>query len=176
MHMEFFQQDVRRWISLHHQYDPEQISWRMILSMMDKHPGLKAIFWFRLGSWLRERGFRLTWTIQKHIFFKYGLEIAVGSDIQGGLYIPHPSGSQIFPRRIGTNCSIIANVTIGMRNENQFPAIGDNVFIGAGARVLGGITIGENAKIGANAVVISDIPPHTSVGGVPAKVIRTFSQ
>jgi serine O-acetyltransferase len=69
---------------------------------------------------------------------------------------------------MGTNCSVIAAVTIGMRNEHAFPVIGDHVFLGAGCRVLGGITVGSGSKIGANAVVVRDVPSQASVGGVPA--------
>lgn len=75
------------------------------------------------------------------------------------------------PKRIGRNCSVIANVTIGMRNEWVFPEIGNDVFIGAGARVLGGITLGDQAVIGANAVVIHDVPAGATAVGIPAKVV-----
>jgi serine O-acetyltransferase len=72
---------------------------------------------------------------------------------------------------MGRNCSIIAAVTIGMRNEWTFPEIGDHVFIGAGARVLGGITIGDHAVIGANAVVIHNVAEKMTVVGIPARAI-----
>jgi len=80
-------------------------------------------------------------------------------------------GTVIAPRRIGRNCSIIAAVTIGMRTERAFPDIGDDVFIGAGARVLGGIRIGDRVVIGANAVVIQDVPDGATAVGVPARII-----
>lgn len=68
---------------------------------------------------------------------------------------------------------MIHNVTVGMRNEWAFPEIGDDVFIGAGARVLGGIVVGDGARIGANAVVIQDVPAGATVVGIPARVIAT---
>jgi serine O-acetyltransferase len=74
---------------------------------------------------------------------------------------------------MGENVSIIAAVTLGLRNEHAFPVIGDRVFIGAGARVLGGIAIGDDAVIGANAVVIEDIPAGATAVGVPARIIKT---
>jgi serine O-acetyltransferase len=74
--------------------------------------------------------------------------------------------------KIGSNCRIYQNVTIGGRHNRGCPVIGDNVFIGAGACVLGGVTIGDGAMIGANAVVITDVPAKTVVGGVPADVLR----
>jgi serine O-acetyltransferase len=73
---------------------------------------------------------------------------------------------------MGRNCSIIAAVTIGMRNSWDFPEIGNEVFIGAGARVLGAIRIGDGAVIGANAVVISDLPAGATAVGIPARITR----
>ena len=103
---------------------------------------------------------------------RYGLEIVVGADIGGGLFIAHPVGTVVGPKRIGRNCSIIAAVTIGMRDTLDFPEIGDEVFIGAGARVLGKITIGDRAVIGPNALVISDLPAGATAVGMPAHIIR----
>jgi serine O-acetyltransferase len=94
-------------------------------------------------------------------------------DIGGGLYIAHPNGCVIHAKKIGRNCSIISNVTIGMRNRWEFPTIGDNVFIGSGARILGGIKVGNNVRIGANAVVIHDVPDNCTVVGIPARIIST---
>jgi serine O-acetyltransferase len=72
--------------------------------------------------------------------------------------------------RIGPNCLIMQQVTIG-QNKRQRPVIGGGVDIGPGAKVLGGITVGDNAHIGANAVVLHDVPPWAVVAGVPARVI-----
>lgn len=74
---------------------------------------------------------------------------------------------------IGENCVIESNVTIGGRNNNpDVPVIGDNVFIGTGARILGDVHIGNNVIIGANAVVLHDVPDNCSVAGVPAKILH----
>ena len=74
---------------------------------------------------------------------------------------------------VGMNCNIGQNVTIGGRAEFPgVPVIGNNVQIGAGAKILGPITIGDNVKVGANAVVIQDVPPNSTVVGVPARVVR----
>ena len=75
---------------------------------------------------------------------------------------------------IGKNCVIESNVTIGGRNNEPIvPVIGDRVFIGTGARILGNVKIGENSIIGANAVVLKDVPPNCSVAGVPAKILHS---
>lgn len=75
---------------------------------------------------------------------------------------------------IGKNCIIGTNVTIGGRSKSkQVPRIGDDVYIATGAKVLGDITIGDNSVIGANAVVLNDVPPNSVVVGIPARVIKS---
>lgn len=171
---ELFKQDVQRWIVPQQVADPSLVTLGTILKLLYYHMSLRAMLWFRFGSWCRHRRIPfMTGFIARLLLRQYGLEISPGANVAGGLYIAHPVGTVISAKRIGRNCSIITSVTIGMRNEHAFPEIGDHVFIGAGARVLGGIQIGDNAIIGANAVVINDVPPNTTVVGIPAKVIRT---
>jgi serine O-acetyltransferase len=130
--------------------------------------------WYRLACWFKAQRIPFIYgTMLRWIFFRFGLEIA--GDIDGGLYIAHPVGTVIAAERIGRNCSVIAAVTVGMRNEFAFPIIGDNVFIGAGARILGGICIGDNAKIGANAVVIRDVAAGATVVGIPGRELHSAS-
>lgn len=132
---------------------------------------------YRIGAWCSRRNIPFfPGFFQRLIYFLYGLEIAVSQDIGGGLYIAHPIGTVISVEKMGSNCTIIASVTIGMRNEWAFPTIGDGVFIGAGARVLGGIHVGDNAVIGANAVVIKDVPDGATVVGIPARVVRNADE
>ncbi len=168
-----FKQDVQRWLVPQQVADPSLVSWRTTLKLLWKHMPLQAMFWFRFGSWCASKGlpFMKGFT-QRLLFSFYGLEISPGTDIDGGLYIAHPIGTVISARHIGQNCTIIASVTIGMRNTWEFPVIGDDVFIGAGARVLGGIQVGDGALIGANAVVIDDVPAGATAVGVPARLIR----
>ena len=98
-------------------------------------------------------------------------DIPLNADIAGGLVMPHPNGVVIHSKaRIGPNCLIMQQVTIG-QNKRQRPVIGGGVDIGPGAKVLGGITVGDNAQIGANAVVLHDVPPWVVVAGIPARVI-----
>lgn len=136
------------------------------------YKSLRAMFWLRFGTWCVHKKIPLAKSFFSAIlYYLHGLELEIGADIGGGLYIAHPRGVVIVASHIGQNCSVIANVTVGMRNEYRFPEIGDDVFIGAGARVLGGIKVGDGAKIGANAVVIDDVPPGATVVGIPAHVI-----
>jgi serine O-acetyltransferase len=167
--IELFKQDVQRWVVPSKVAHPSAVTLRTTVKLLYRHRPLRAMLWFRVGSWCKQKHIPgLPGILQRRIMHQYGLEILVGADIGGGLYIAHPVGCVIAPGRMGRNCSVIASATIGMRNEWEFPVIGDNVFIGAGARVLGGIRVGDNASIGANAVVIHDVPDGATAVGVPA--------
>ena len=74
--------------------------------------------------------------------------------------------------KIGKNCTIFPGVTIGGKSKNEFPVIGDNCYIGFGAKIIGGIKVGDNAFISPNAVVIKDVHANTVVGGIPSKFIK----
>jgi serine O-acetyltransferase len=107
-----------------------------------------------------------------------GADIPINVSIGGGLSIPHPNGIVIHPRaKIGVNCLIHQQVTIGVsRKSNKAPIIEGHVDIGAGAKIIGDITIGEHALIGANAVVVKDVPAYAIVAGIPAKIIGTTAE
>lgn len=102
-----------------------------------------------------------------------GADIPLCCSVGGGLVLKHPNGVVIHPyARIGVNCTIFQQVTIGEFANNEAPTIGNAVYIGAGAKLLGPIHIGDFAKIGANAVVLCDIPPGATAIGVPARIIE----
>lgn len=109
------------------------------------------------------------------ISFYFGIEIPRSTTIGEGFCIKHSGGIAIHSCAvIGRNCTITHGVTIGIKETNPkmgVPIIGDNVYFGAGCVVIGGISIGANAKIGANAVVMDDIPEGATAVGVPAKII-----
>lgn len=96
-------------------------------------------------------------------------------EIGGGLYIQHGFATMIAAKSIGANCWINQQVTIGYNGQGDAPVIGNNVMITCGAKVLGNIHVGDNVTIGANAVVIRDVPDHSVVGGVPARILKTKS-
>lgn len=133
----------------------------------------------RIYQRLKSRGgvlskLRLPFTVLAHRFWSAvtGADIPLNSNIGGGLIMPHPNGIVIHPdAQIGPNCLFFQQVTIGTGPIPGTPVIHGHVDIGAGARVLGGVTIGEHAKIGANAVVIHDVPEHATAVGIPARVI-----
>ena len=106
--------------------------------------------------------------VQRRLLRLYGLEIAPAAEVAGGLYIAHPVGCVLHAKSIGENVTVVGQVTFGARSSPDWPRIGDDVYLGIGARVLGGIAIGSGAVIGANAVVIHDVPPGAVAIGIPA--------
>ena len=141
------------------------------LRLVWSYLGLRATILYRLSHVLhRRRVPALPQILSRLNIVLHGLDIPSAVAIGPGLYIPHPVGTVIMARRIGSRVTIVSAVTIGMRNEPSTPIIGDDVYIGAGARILGGIRIGNRAKIGANAVVLRDVPDDHVAVGVPATV------
>lgn len=109
----------------------------------------------------------------RHIFWSSicGAEIPLNCNIDGGLVIPHPNGIVIHPDAvIGPNCLIFQQVTLA-GGPGGAPIISGHVDIGAGAKLIGGIRVGQHVKIGANAVVLTDLPDYCTAVGVPAKII-----
>lgn len=104
--------------------------------------------------------------------FLYSCDIPCQTQIgEGTSFVHNGLGTVVNPEAvIGKNCCIYQNVSIAGRNGRGVPIIHDNVFIGAGACILGGVIIGEGASIGANAVVLTDIPPYSTAVGVPARI------
>lgn len=117
------------------------------------------------------------WLVLRHRFWSVvtGADIPLSCRIGGGLLIPHPNGIVVHPEaRIGVNCLIFQQVTIGTAGRQGVPEIGGHVDIGAGARILGPVRIGSHAKIGANAVVIADVPAWATAVGIPARIVQNL--
>lgn len=101
-----------------------------------------------------------------------GADIPLNCRIGGGLLLPHPNGIVIHPDAvIGPNCLIFQQVTLGAAH-GALPVLGGHVDIGAGAKLIGGVRIGDHAQIGANAVVTRDVPPGATAVGIPARIIE----
>jgi serine O-acetyltransferase len=169
---ERFRMDVARWIRPQEVADLAEVRPLGALKLLFRHPPLRAMAWCRFGEWASRRGIRgVAGYVQRRLLFRFGLEIKPGGDIGGGLYIAHPVGCTLFADHIGENVTVIADVTFGTRTDARWPIIEDEAFIGAGARILGGIRVGAQAQIGANAVVVRDVEAKSTVVGVPAHPI-----
>jgi serine O-acetyltransferase len=102
-----------------------------------------------------------------------GADIPLNCRIGGGLLLPHPNGVVIHPEaEVGPNCLLFQQVTIGIGTGGA-PRIEGHVDVGAGAKILGGVTVKRHSKIGANAVVLCDVPEFATAVGVPARIIST---
>lgn len=110
-------------------------------------------------------------------FFLFGIEIAVRCPIGKGFFLPHTQGTVIGAWSIGENATIFQGVTLGAKEldfsyqESSRPTVGDGVTIGAGAKIIGGLVLGTDSRVGANAVVLNDVAPGSLVVGIPAKVV-----
>ena len=144
-------------------------------------PSIIVIALYRWGCWIRALRFAPVRFLLNCLFVPLygfftcfiGIALPRSAEIGGGLRIDHFGAIVISPGAvIGKNCTIRQGVTIGNRKSlDDIPVLGDNVNIGAGAKILGSIHIGNNVKIGANAVVLTDIPDGATAVGVPAKVL-----
>lgn len=111
-------------------------------------------------------------------FFFFGIEISVRCRIGRGIFFPHTQGTVIGAESIGENCTIFQGVTIGAKemdliySAERRPSLGDNVILGAGAKILGGIFLGNGVIVGANSVVLKTVDENIMVAGIPAKTIK----
>ena len=136
-----------------------------LAQLMSKYPEYRNLFLYRCGHGFYTRWVKLFYPPMKTLYL-YTPEIG------GGLFIQHGFSTMIAATSIGENCWINQQVTIGYNGHDRPPIIGNNVMIFCGAKVLGSITIGDKAIIGANACVIRDVEPGAVMGGVPAKRIK----
>ena len=141
------------------------------------YPGLHAVMWHRPAHWLyKHKRYFLARMISQCTKFWTGIEIHPGATIGKGVFIDHGTGVVIGETaEVGDNCTIYQNATLGGTGKDvgkRHPTIGKNVMVGAGAKILGPFTVGDNSKIAANAVVLSEVPPNTTCVGVPAKPVK----
>lgn len=141
------------------------------------YPSFRAIYSYRRAHrhYLKKHYF-LARLISQRAARKTGIEIHPGATIGEGFFIDHGHGVIIGETTIiGDNVTIYQGVTLGgtgKESGKRHPTIGDNVMISAGAKVIGSFTVGENSKIGAGSVVLSEVPPNSTVVGVPGRVVK----
>ena len=162
-----FRQDVAAW---------QRVGWESaagrprIVAMLVRYSGLRATLLHRIAFWASVSAIPGLPTLLAQVNLAlHGIELPPSVPIGPGLYMPHTTGSVLTAKSIGSNVTLQGGITVGMRRGRDFPVIGDGAVLSAGCRVLGAITIGEGAVVGANAVVVDDVAPGTTVVGVPAR-------
>ena len=163
---------LRRDIKVIYERDPAA---RSTLAILFSYPGLHALWMWRLSHrlWIRKLYFLGRWV--SHVGrFLTGIEIHPGATIGSGFFIDHGMATVIGETaEIGDNVTLYHNVTLGgvsWRKEKRHPTLEDHVVVGAGAQVLGPIRVGARSRIGANAVVVKDVPCDSVVTGIPGRV------
>jgi serine O-acetyltransferase len=148
---------------------------RSRLEVLLCYPGVHALAFHRLANGFWRRGWLSSARFVSHVSrFLTGIEIHPAARIGHGVFIDHGMGIVIGETaEVGDNVSLLQGVTLGgtsTRREKRHPTLRDNVTVGAGAKVIGAITIGENSRVGAGSVVVRDVPPNAVVVGVPGRV------
>ena len=141
------------------------------------YPGVHAVLYHRLAHWFYVKHLKfLARCVSQWSRFWTGIEIHPGATIGHRLVIDHGMGIVIGETaEIGDDCLLYQGVTLGGTGKDKgkrHPTIGNNVMIGSGAKVLGPFTVGDNSRIAANAVVLTEIPPNSTAVGVPARIAR----
>jgi len=141
------------------------------------YAGFHALLFYRLAHWLvKHRMPFFPRALSQFARFITGIEIHPGATIGSGLFIDHGMGVVVGETtEIGDNVTLFQGVTLGgtgKQRGKRHPTIGNHVVVGAGAKVLGPIIVGDYVKIGANSVVLQDVPDHSTVVGIPGRIVR----
>ncbi len=155
-------------------YDPAA---RSLLEILFLYPGVKAVAFHRIAHWMRNAGIPfLPRLLSEFSRFLTGIEIHPGAKLGRHVIIDHGMGVVIGETaEVGDGVILYQGVTLGgtdLHPVKRHPTLEARVVIGAGAKVLGNIIIGEGSRIGANSVVIESVPPHSTVVGIPARIIH----
>lgn len=155
----------------------QSISDKLLFDLIQVDPTIEAIFYYRLEReiFMISSKHKLLNFLASAMRLRTGMELYYSNDIGPGLNVQHGFGIVIGPRnKIGKNFCIHQGVTIGQRlinSPSEHAQIGDNVIVGAGAKIMGNITIGDNVKIGANAVLLCNADSNCTYVGIPAKKV-----
>ena len=150
---------------------------RSTIEILLTYSGLHAVLMYRVSHWFyTKKLYTIARCISQIARLITGIEIHPGAKIGKGFFIDHGSGVVIGETtEIGDYCLVYQGVTLGGTGKEKgkrHPTLGNNVMVGAGARVLGPFKVGDNAKIAANAVVLEEVPPNCTAVGVPARIVR----
>ena len=168
-----FFKSVREDVAAVFESDPAARSYFEVLLC---YPGLHAVWGHHMSSWLWRHHLRLLARLNSQWFrWLSGIEIHPGAQIGRRLFIDHGMGVVIGETAIlGDDITIYQGVTLGgtgKQKGKRHPTIGNNVTIGAGARILGNVTIGDNCRVGAGSVVLRDVGPNSTIVGVPGHIV-----
>jgi serine O-acetyltransferase len=149
---------------------------RSRLEVLLCYPGVHALAWHRLAHRLWTGGWQVTARLLSHVGrFLTGIEIHPAARIGRGVFIDHGMGVVIGETaEVGEGVTLYQGVTLGgtsLKREKRHPSLERHVVVGAGSAIIGAITVGEGARVGAGSVVVKDVPPHSVVVGVPGRVI-----
>jgi serine O-acetyltransferase len=164
---------IRRDIQAARERDPAA---RSTLEVVFAYPGFHARQLHRIAYTLHKRGLRLPARIISHLSRALtGIEIHPGAELGDGLFIDHGMGVVIGETSvIGDDCHLYQGVTLGgssTKRLKRHPTLGNDVIVGAGAKIIGAVNIGDGAKIGAGSVVVTNVPAHATVVGVPGHIV-----
>ena len=164
--------NLRRDIQAVRERDPAA---RSTLEVLLCYPGVHALVFHRFAHAIWRRGFTVPARFVSHVArFLTGIEIHPAAKLGPGLFIDHGMGVVIGETaEVGENVTLLQGVTLGgtsLKREKRHPTLGNNVVVGAGAKIIGGFTIGDGSRIGAGSVVVREVPTNSVVVGVPGRV------
>jgi len=157
---DLIQSDIDRWLKVYNiKYSPTV----GLVYLLGTFPEFRNVFYKRIGLW----------KVFLNIICPQLSSLYIYTDKIGkGLFIQHGFSTIIAAKALGDNCWINQQVTIGYSNENDMPTLADNVTVNAGAKLIGNVYLGNNSIVGANAVVVKNVPPDCTVVGVPAYIVK----
>jgi serine O-acetyltransferase len=168
------EKDMLRWFQIYKPQLRKNSVADILAWLLETYPEFRNLFYARIGRFSGIRG-RIMLAVARSLYRppKEALRFGDPINIGPGFFAYVGFGTIIGAESIGENCWVNPGVTIGYKDgSGGMPVVGNNVFIGAGAKILGPITIGDNVMIGANAVVTKNVPSNCTVAGVPARIVK----
>ena len=173
--------DLKRQYALEGKADAPLTFFKFICRL--PHPRFLPIVLCRMSRSAMLRGIPVLPKLLTYInIVLFGMEVTPLCEIGPGVFFPHTSGIVIGARRLGRNVTVFQGVTLGAKELDMGfdpalrPEVGDNVVLGSGCKVFGGIRIGDNVTVGANSVVVDSVKPNGTVVGIPARRITSFAE